>query len=190
MNMRYAPEERDRAIAIVLDGLRRGVPLAVLCAEPDMPSDDSVRIWAQQDPELGRAIARARESGWDQIAMDALLIADDATNDTMIGDDGRERANSEWIARSRLRVDTRLKLLAKWDPKRYGEMMALAGQGGGPIQIEQTRTIDPTRLTADQREALREILLSAMRLASPGQEMPVGELIDGRVEVGEDGDKA
>ena len=29
--------------------------------------------------------------------------------------------NAEFVARSRLRVDTRLKLLAKWDPKRYGE---------------------------------------------------------------------
>jgi hypothetical protein len=29
------------------------------------------------------------------------------------------------VQRAKLRIDTRLKLLSKWDPKRYGEKLAL-----------------------------------------------------------------
>ncbi len=46
-------------------------------------------------------------------------IADDSSNDRII-DDGRERCNGEYIARSRLRVDTRKWLASKLAPKIYG----------------------------------------------------------------------
>lgn len=65
-------------------------------------------------------IARAREAGFDRIAADCLEIADQTGKDTIYGDNGA-RADTEWISRSKLRIETRLKLLAKWDPKRYGD---------------------------------------------------------------------
>jgi hypothetical protein len=73
---------------------------------------------------LAIAYARAREEGFDTIAADCLHIADNTAQDTISSERG-DVANSEWIARSRLRVDTRLKLLAKWDPKRYGDLLKL-----------------------------------------------------------------
>jgi hypothetical protein len=57
--------------------------------------------------------------------MEALDIADENQHDTIKRQDGSEGPDSEWISRSRLRVETRLKLLAKWDPKRYGEATLL-----------------------------------------------------------------
>jgi hypothetical protein len=43
-----------------------------------------------------------------------------------------------------LRIETRLKLLAKWDPKRYGERLhsEVTGVDGGPLQIQIVRFSD------------------------------------------------
>lgn len=131
----YTPEQRAAAIEKVIDGLRKGTPLTIICAPDDMPCDDTIRIWADGDEELARAIARAREAGFDQIAMDALAIADEVTErDTILTQHG-EIPNKEWLLRSKLRVETRLKLLSKWDPKRYGDMIKHAGPDGGDMKV-------------------------------------------------------
>jgi hypothetical protein len=131
--MAYSETERAAAIEKVVKGLRKGIPLTVICSEDGMPCDDTIRIWAETDEPLSRAIARARETGWDVIAMEALAIADHTAQDTVKGQDGREIANSEWITRSRLRVETRLKLLAKWDPKRYGDKQLVGSDPDNPL---------------------------------------------------------
>lgn len=83
---------------------------------------------------LAIAYARARDAGFDAIAVECLDIADNTANDTIKDDeDGTPRPNSEWITRSRLRVDTRLKLLAKWDPKRYGDRQLIGSDPENPL---------------------------------------------------------
>ena len=133
MPFTYTPEARQSAIEAVLKGLRSGTPLTVICGADGFPCDDTVRDWADADPELGRDIARARETGFDQIAMDALTIADHVADDTVKSDNGDPRANAEWISRSKLRVETRLKLLAKWDPKRYGDKQLIGSDPDNPL---------------------------------------------------------
>lgn len=127
--MAYSREQREEAITKVIEGLRIGTPLTVICSADGMPNDDTIRDWADADAQLSRDIARAREAGFDAIAIEALAIADERSRDTKVGKDGQEVPDSEWISRSRLRVDTRLKLLAKWDPKRYGEKMDVTSAG-------------------------------------------------------------
>lgn len=114
--------------------LSKGEPLAVVCRDPHMPCDDTVRNWADKDEAVSRAIARAREAGHDSIAADCLAIADDARNDWMErqaaeGDEKAAQFNAEHVQRSKLRIDTRLKLLAKWDPKRWGERQQIEHTG-------------------------------------------------------------
>lgn len=128
----YTPEQRKAAIATVVAGLRKGTPLTIICSADGMPNDDTIRDWANADPAIERAIARAREVGFDAIAMDALKIADETAFDTVSTETG-ERPNSEWITRSRLRVETRLKLLAKWDPKRYGDKQLVGSDPDNPL---------------------------------------------------------
>lgn len=101
----------------------------------------------ESDKELSADIARAREAGFDRIAMDALAIADAADNDTISTEQG-ERPNSEWITRSRLRVETRLKLLAKWDPKRYGDAMLHKHADAEGEKIKHDEVAMITRLTS------------------------------------------
>jgi hypothetical protein len=122
----------------VLRRLSEGEPLAVICrSDPErFPTPMSWGNWVSADEGLAIAYARAREVGFDAIAADCLNIADDKSNDTrMAGGDENERevANTEWISRSKLRVETRLKLLAKWDPKRYGEKTLVGSDPENPL---------------------------------------------------------
>jgi hypothetical protein len=117
--------------------LSQGEPLESICRDEDMPTSRTVSNWKAADEAFASDIAHAREAGFDRIAADCLDIADETGKDTLYGENG-ERANTEWISRSKLRIETRLKLLAKWDPKRYGEKMDVnhGGQGGdNPINM-------------------------------------------------------
>ena len=133
------PLDRDAAIARICEGLAEGVPLAQLCREPGMPGRRTVYDWQESSPELAAHIARAREAGFDQLAEETLAIADNTgfeDEDTIITERG-SFPNKEWVMRSKLRVETRLKLLSKWDPKRYGETKKLehTGADGKPLNL-------------------------------------------------------
>jgi hypothetical protein len=70
-----------------------------------------INKWMEQTPEFEVSIARARRSQFDCIAEDCVTIAD-APYTTM-----------EQIRQAQLRIDTRMKLLGKWDPQRYGDRL-------------------------------------------------------------------
>jgi hypothetical protein len=67
--------------------------------------------WAEKSPEFEGNLARARRLHYDIIADDCISIADEPM------------ATNEEVQRARLRIDTRLKLIAKWDPQRYGDRL-------------------------------------------------------------------
>lgn len=116
----------------VLSKLSKGIPLAEICREEGMPHPTTWNDWCAADPVLNIAHGRARDLGFDAIAMDCLHIADETGKDTKFTETG-EAADSEWIARSKLRVDTRLKLLAKWDPRRYGDKQEITHEAGDTL---------------------------------------------------------
>lgn len=130
--------------AEICERLSKGEPLAQICRDDGMPCPNTVRTWAREREPLAEAIARAREDGFDVIASECLEIADDATNDWMEKHDSEGnnigwQLNGEHVQRSKLRVETRLKLLAKWDPKRYGDRLDLGNADGQPFQIVNKR---------------------------------------------------
>lgn len=134
----YTPEIVD----IICERLSKGEPLAVICREEGMPAYRTVKDWQDEDSERGRkvsaAIARAREAGFDAIAADCLVIADDASGDYRLGEKGLI-VDTDHIQRAKLRIDTRLKLLAKWDPKRFGERLDLNHKGDVVLHITHRR---------------------------------------------------
>ena len=129
----------------ICERLSVGEPLAQICRDKGMPGLSTVYDWQSADKDISGRFARAREAGFDQIAQDALDIADDGSRDYKPSEDGRELPDHDHIQRSKLRVETRLKLLAKWDPKRYGERIAqeLTGKDGGPLQTEELSVLSP-----------------------------------------------
>lgn len=118
--------------------LSNGEPLTVICREDGKPCDDTVREWAKTRPALSRAIACARVVGHDMIAWRA--------RQTLRGkgpDEGGESTGD--VQRDKAIADFDLKLLSKWDPKRWGEKMTLAGDDENPLRFEriERRIVDP-----------------------------------------------
>jgi hypothetical protein len=106
-----------------------------------MPGRTAFYEWLAEDRELSERFARARDVGFDAIADEALGIADDGARD-YTAEEGRIVVDHDHIARSRLRVDTRLKLLAKWAPRKYGERLELAGDPERPLQSASDEQIE------------------------------------------------
>ena len=126
----YTPE----LVETIAERLSKGEPMAQICRDEGMPATRTVRDWMDAYPPVAAAIARAREDGFDALAEQCLEIADAAERDTYTDREGNERTDNEVIQRAKLRVETRLKLLAKWDPKRYGDKVQLAGHDGGELK--------------------------------------------------------
>lgn len=138
MSMPYTPKQREKAIKAVITGLSIGTPLAVICRAEAMPSHDAISDWGKADPDVERRIARARELGWDVLAAEALQIADEPQMGEVVTtkpDGTKEIKRGDMLDHRKLRIDTRLKLLAKWDPKRYGELLKHGNADGSNIDL-------------------------------------------------------
>ncbi len=91
----------------------------------DMPVKSTVNLWRYRHPEFSTQYAQAKMVQADLLAEECIEIADDTSNDTKLNPlTGEEVANAEFIARSRLRIDTRKWLAAKLLPKQYGPVIA------------------------------------------------------------------
>jgi transposase-like protein len=116
----WSPEDRDRIVAEVCARHSQGETIASILRTEGMPSRVTIYDWLGR-PEHAERFARARAAAMDAIADEAMTIADEAINDTFLDDTGRKRVDQEVVQRSKLRVETRLKLLAKWAPGAYGD---------------------------------------------------------------------
>lgn len=153
-------EIRERIIA----GISEGIPLAVICREDGMPSVTTVWNWEQEDAQLSESIARARLIGFDAIAAEALRIADTPVIGEEITDseDGRTIKRADMLGHRKLQVETRLKLLAKWDPKRYGDRPEIMIQNnnsnaGGMIELRPEQDEALQRVIQDAQDRVRRI---------------------------------
>lgn len=125
----------------VVAWISEGKTLREFCRQDGKPVYSTVYEWIDKDASFATRIARAREQGEDIIAQECFSIADDASNDWMEEKHGEDKEsswnlNGEHIQRSKLRIDTRLKLLAKWNPRKYGDKVEnyISAPDGGPVQ--------------------------------------------------------
>lgn len=123
-----------------------------------MPCWQSVYDWIDEDDDFSRRFARARERGFDAIALEALEIADTPFEgvETEESDAGTKTKRGDMLGHRKLQVETRLKLLAKWSPKKYGDKQAveLTGADGGPVtysDTERTARLNAILNAAEQR---------------------------------------
>jgi hypothetical protein len=150
------PQVIDRILA----GLRKGIPLTIVCSPKGMPDDNTVREWARADKKLSSDLACARDAGWDEIALEAKDIADDGTRDYKEVSDGKGSTHVvvdyDHIQRAKLRVDTRMKLLACWD-KRYNASVVVKGSEEDPIVTKHKTDMTEAELLAIAATALRKV---------------------------------
>jgi len=106
----------------ICERLANGEPLARICRDEHMPSVMSVWRWEEADETFSLRVARARAAGFDEIAYDMLHIADTQEQGVIrkVEGDKITETTEDMLGHRKLRVDTRAKLLACWDPKRYG----------------------------------------------------------------------
>ena len=122
--------------AAIIELLASGKFLREIARMPGMPSTQAIRNWRKADPDFDKEIEAARLEGCDVIAESCMQIADDGTND-YYDDDGVRKVDTDHIQRSKLRVDTRLRLLEKMHPRKYGAKVDVnhGGQEGNPVRL-------------------------------------------------------
>lgn len=131
------PTKRNaEVIEKIIDGISDGIPLAQICKPDDMPCTSTFYSWMDGDEELSGRFARARDIGFDVIASDVMKITDEYPERTAT--EFGDKVDSGYVQWAKNRAELRLKLLAKWDPKRYGDRLAIAGDEGSPLRISVT----------------------------------------------------
>lgn len=102
-----------------------------ICAHyKDLPDDTTIFQWRLRHPDFGRDYAKAKQIQAEKLVEEILDISDDKSNDVLYDKEGKEHCNTEFVARSRLRVDSRKWIASKLAPKIYGDRQI----------IEQTTT--------------------------------------------------
>jgi hypothetical protein len=136
--MKRTPETEEE----ICRRLSEGEPLRAICRDEHMPAWRTIYDWIEKDEDFAARIAHARDLGFDAIAEEALAISDTPVIGEETEDDGDKLKvkRGDMLGHRKLQIETRLKLLAKWCPKKYGERtaMELTGANGGPVQMNDT----------------------------------------------------
>lgn len=109
--------------AEIVERISTGETLRAICRDEHMPAWRTVYDWLREDKDFATAIAHARELGYDAIAEETIEMVDAAPErcDTQFGD----KVDAGYVQWQKNRVEQRLKLLAKWSPKKYGEKLEI-----------------------------------------------------------------
>lgn len=153
---RKPPALRDPEIVDkVLERVATGEPLAVVLREPGMPHYTAWYDWCREDADLGIAYARARATGFDRIAVTARETAR-----------GKGESSGD-VQRDKLIIETDLKLLAKWDPKRYGDKVVMTGDVDNPVVVQTEGTELASELLTLLRGRRKALQLEAKANPAP-----------------------
>lgn len=142
---KYSPEIADE----ICQRLSEGEPLRQICRDERMPAWQKIYEWMMKDEVLSGAIAHARDMGYDAMAEECLIIADTPQlGQAQVMDDKGSRITIEdMLGHRKLQIETRLKLLAKFNPKKYGDKVQVSGDPENPMQ---------TKITFDSFDVLLE----------------------------------
>ena len=131
----YSP---DLAVEICVR-VASGQSVRAIAQADDMPAMSTIFKWLSERKEFSEQYVRAREAQADYLAEEIIEISDDSSFDTIKDEEtGNVRQNTEFVNRSRLRVDTRKWLMARIAPKKYGDKLAVTGADGGAVKSEVT----------------------------------------------------
>jgi hypothetical protein len=137
---KYTEEIAEEICALVADG----VNLRRVCRMDGMPSWRTVYNWAVEKPAFASRLAHARDIGYDALAEEALEIANTQhlgqkkvfSSGAGEGEDSVTVTEEDMLGHRKLQIETRLKLLACWNPAKYGNKVALGGDPKNPLKVE------------------------------------------------------
>lgn len=131
------PEIEDQ----LLDWLSCGGPLRAFCRLAGMPSHTTVHRWRKEDKPFAARYLAAKQIGYDEIGEQCLEIADTPLigeiREEGEGSGGEDGEGGTWskvkredmLGHRKLQIWTRLQLLAKWFPKKYGNKLDVDASG-------------------------------------------------------------
>lgn len=109
---------------MICDEIAGGKTLRQVCEVSWMPTEKTVRNWLANEPEFKKAYDAAVTVRTENDLADCVKIADDTP------------ADKEFIARSKLRIDTRMKIAAYVVPEKYSPKAELNLTAKEPIAIK------------------------------------------------------
>lgn len=117
---------REDLVPRICNRLAMGEPLAIIQADLGIPGE-TITSWRKTDPDIAKQFHDARDLGFDVIAHGTRETArgrGDSTND---------------VQRDKMIIENDLKLLAKWDPRRYGDKHIIAGDPENPLVMKRDK---------------------------------------------------
>ena len=131
--------------AAVCELLASGLSLRAACRKLDGPDPSTMLRWLEESDVLAQQYAQARARGYQLLADEIIEISDDSSGDVIYSDSG-PKLDAEFVARSRLKVESRKWMLSKMLPKLYGDKLDLnhAGTVSHFHKVERT-VIDPKK---------------------------------------------
>ena len=135
--------------ATIADLHAAGKTISDISETQGMPSRKTILLWLSEYPAFELMMAQAKGAYVDALAEECLKIADEREDDyeKKAGKLGGEffEFDPKAVQRDRLKIDTRLKLIEKWAPERYGRKkpgaggettIAAAAAGAAPVMSD------------------------------------------------------
>jgi hypothetical protein len=115
----------------IIEWISHGKTLRDYCRIEGNPAWRTVYDWLEKDESFAARFARARDMGADAIAEECLEIIDTpaemaVSSGATSSSSHRDSAHVSWMKN---RAEMRLKLLAKWNPKKYGDKLDVTSKG-------------------------------------------------------------
>ena len=132
-------KQSDELKQEIIERISNGEPLEVICRDAHMPHSSTVRNWQAEDGAFSLAIARARDDGHEHLAYRTRRVAA-----------GEAGYSSGDVQRDKLMIWTDFNLLSKWNPKKYGDKVALEHSGSIENLTDEQLTARINALSAQQ----------------------------------------
>jgi hypothetical protein len=113
----------DELFETICERLENGEVLKAICKDAEMPDRSTVLRWIAADDGKRRRYDVARQACVEFWSDEIIQIATDGSRDTISDEKGRAKCDHEWVARSRLRIDTIKFLMTKINPLKYGDKL-------------------------------------------------------------------
>lgn len=150
--MAYTKKQKEEVFENILERIaEKGEALRTILSDKDMPSSRTFFKWLEEnngvdedgnetESEEVKRYMRATRARADRIFDEMIFIADDGSKDmtTIFSKSGEsyDVEDREVTNRSKLKIETRKWVLAKMNPKKYGDKQEITLEGGeNPITI-------------------------------------------------------
>ena len=128
--MAYSDKEKTDLFDIICEKIINGKSLRNVLNEINPKiSPSTFFIWLREDELKSKQYEIATKERSELVFEDILDIADNSANDYVENENGNLVLNAENIQRSRLRVDARKWILAKMNPKKFGDKTDITTNG-------------------------------------------------------------